>query len=74
MKTILPLAVFCLLCGCSGSATPGQYKTKERPSAVLEPADPSKEAKAAEKNKNSEKDQKVEKKSSSEKNPPADKK
>jgi|GEM_PF-6515919 len=61
MKITLQLTAFslfcCLLAGCSGGAAPGQYKTRERPSAVLAPVEAGKEAKAADKGKTTEKSQ-----------------
>lgn len=84
MKTLIPFAVFCLLCGCGGGATPGQYKTKERPSAVAEPVEPGKEApgkeskiadkdKATEKNSTTEKDKRPEIGKAPDKNPSSEK-
>lgn len=36
MKTLQISLFLSLLCGCYGNTQPGQYKTKERPSAFIE--------------------------------------
>lgn len=59
MKTLRFSLFLCLLCGCYGNTQPGQYKTKERPSAFIEKTEDPK-AKDAPKPKDA-KDTKVEK-------------